>query len=110
MQDDRARLAAELDGATARLGDDGLIEYHGRFDGDDFEGAYRELDRRYYTGEGAAFACRRLRMAAQSHAGAIACRRCRARRLPHGWTFVPSSRRNPDMNSTNCRRFGDFVA
>lgn len=49
-------------------------------------------------------------MPAQSHAGAIACRRCRARRLPHGWTFVPSSRRNPDMNGTNCRRFGDFVA
>lgn len=38
------------------VGDDGLIEYHGRFDGDDFEGAYRELDRRYYAGEGAAFA------------------------------------------------------
>jgi hypothetical protein len=27
-----------------------------RFDGDDFEGAYRELERRYYTGEGVAFA------------------------------------------------------
>ncbi len=29
---------------------------HGRFDEDDFDGAYRELDRRYYAGEGAAFA------------------------------------------------------
>jgi hypothetical protein len=27
-----------------------------RFDGDDFEGAYRELEQRYYAGEGAAFA------------------------------------------------------
>lgn len=38
------------------VGEDGLIEYHGRFDGDDFESAYRELDRRYYGGEGVAFA------------------------------------------------------
>jgi ketosteroid isomerase-like protein len=37
-------------------GDDGRIEYHGRFDEDDFEAAYRELDRRYYASEGAAFA------------------------------------------------------
>ena len=29
-----------------------------RFDEDDFDGAYRELDRRYYAGEGAAFADR----------------------------------------------------
>ncbi|AGB22983.1 putative ATPase [Mycobacterium sp. JS623] len=36
--------------------DDGRIDYHGRFDGDDFESAYRELERRYYAGEGAAFA------------------------------------------------------
>ncbi|KUI40636.1 adenylate cyclase [Mycobacterium sp. GA-1199] len=36
--------------------DDGRIEYHGRFDEDDFESAYRELERRYYTGEGSAFA------------------------------------------------------
>jgi hypothetical protein len=34
----------------------GRIEYEGRFDEDDFEGAYRELERRYYAGEGAAFA------------------------------------------------------
>jgi class 3 adenylate cyclase len=38
------------------LGDDGRIAYAGRFDEDDFEGAYRELDQRYYAGEGAAFA------------------------------------------------------
>ena len=35
---------------------DGRISYYGRFDEDDFEGAYRELDRRYYAGKGAAFA------------------------------------------------------
>ena len=38
------------------IGDDGRQIYEGRFDEDDFEGAYRELDRRYYAGEGAAFA------------------------------------------------------
>ena len=39
--------------------DDGRLAYHGRFDEDDFEGAYREFERRYYAGEGAAFAeCR----------------------------------------------------
>ena len=36
--------------------DEGRIVYEGRFDGDDFEGAYRELTRRYCAGEGAAFA------------------------------------------------------
>lgn len=35
---------------------EGRVFYHGRFDEDDFEGAYRELERRYYTGEGAEFA------------------------------------------------------
>ena len=35
---------------------DGLVYYLGRWDEDDFEGAYRELERRYYAGEGAAFA------------------------------------------------------
>ncbi len=35
---------------------DGLIAYDGRFDEDDFENAYGELDKRYYVGEGAAFA------------------------------------------------------
>ena len=29
------------------IGDDGLQIYEGRFDEDDFEGAYRELERRY---------------------------------------------------------------
>ena len=38
------------------IGDDGRIGYQARFDEDDFEGAYRELDRRYYAGEGAAYA------------------------------------------------------
>lgn len=38
------------------IDDDGRTVYHGRFDEDDFEGAYRELERRYYAGEGAAFA------------------------------------------------------
>ncbi|MEB3983033.1 AAA family ATPase [Mycobacterium sp. 663a-19] len=38
------------------LGSDGLISYDGRFDGDDFEGAYRELERRYYAGDGASYA------------------------------------------------------
>ena len=38
------------------LDDDGRIEYHGRFDGDDFGGAYRELEDRYYAAEGKAFA------------------------------------------------------
>lgn len=32
------------------------IVYEGRFDEDDFEDAYRELDRRYYAGEGATYA------------------------------------------------------
>jgi len=34
----------------------GRLSYEARFDDDDFEGAYRELERRYYAGEGAAFA------------------------------------------------------
>ncbi len=38
------------------IGNDGLIVYEGRFDGDDFEGAYREFEDRYFAGEGAAFA------------------------------------------------------
>ena len=38
------------------IGDDGLIVYEGRFDEDDFEGAYRELEWRFYAGEGEAFA------------------------------------------------------
>ena len=38
------------------LGVDARISYMGRFDEDDFAGGYGELDRRYYAGEGAAFA------------------------------------------------------
>ena len=38
------------------IDDDGRFIYHGRFDEDDFDGAYRELERRYFAGEGAAFA------------------------------------------------------
>jgi class 3 adenylate cyclase/ketosteroid isomerase-like protein len=38
------------------IGDDGHVLYEGRFDEDDFEGAYRELEKRYFAGEGAAFA------------------------------------------------------
>jgi len=41
---------------VVEVGDDGKITYHGRFDDDDFDGASRELDRRYYAGEGAPFA------------------------------------------------------
>ena len=32
---------------VVEIGDDGLQIYEGRFDEDDFEGAYRELERRY---------------------------------------------------------------
>ena len=38
------------------VGDDGRFTYDARFDADDFDAAYRELERRYYAGEGAAFA------------------------------------------------------
>lgn len=41
---------------VTEINDDGLISYFGRFGEDDFEGAYRELEERYYAGEGAAFA------------------------------------------------------
>ena len=36
--------------------DDGRITYESRYDEDDFDGAYQELENRYYAGEGAAFA------------------------------------------------------
>lgn len=36
--------------------DDGRIDYLSRFDDDAFADAYRELEQRYYAGEGAAFA------------------------------------------------------
>jgi ketosteroid isomerase-like protein len=38
------------------VGDDGRVTYDGRFDEEDFEGAYRELERRYCAGEGKPFA------------------------------------------------------
>ena len=38
------------------IGEDGRIIYEGRFDEDDFVGAYRDLGERYYCGEGAPFA------------------------------------------------------
>jgi hypothetical protein len=38
------------------VGDDGRFVYEGRFDEDDFTGAYRELTRRYCAGEGEAIA------------------------------------------------------
>jgi len=34
----------------------GQFSYEGRFDEDDFDGAYRELERRYYAGEGSEWA------------------------------------------------------
>ena len=54
LSDDAGNETVRLD--LGELGDDGRIAYAGRFDEDDFEGAYRELERRYYAGEGAAFA------------------------------------------------------
>lgn len=41
---------------VSEIGDDDLCVYDCRFDGDDFEGAYRELEQRYFAEEGAAFA------------------------------------------------------
>ena len=41
---------------VTEVDDEGRIAYEGRFDGDNFEGAYRELERRYYADEGAAHA------------------------------------------------------
>lgn len=52
--DDAGNETTSLD--LFQLGEDELAEYHGRFDEDDFWGAYRELERRYYAGEGAVFA------------------------------------------------------
>jgi hypothetical protein len=52
--DDAGNVTAHLH--VFEVGDDGRIAYQGRFDEDDFEGAYRELERRYFAGEGAAFA------------------------------------------------------
>ena len=40
----------------SRPENDGRFDYEARFDEDDFEDAYRELEKRYYAGEGGAFA------------------------------------------------------
>ena len=40
----------------SEIASDGKVIYDGRFDEDDFDAAYRELDRRYYAGEGAHYA------------------------------------------------------
>ncbi|MCB0945200.1 MAG: adenylate cyclase, partial [Mycobacterium sp.] len=53
-QDDTGNEAIHLH--VIELGEDGLIGYEGRFDEDDFEAAYTELERRYYAGEGAPYA------------------------------------------------------
>lgn len=42
--------------ALAEVDEHDLIVYDARFDADDFETAYAEMERRYYAGEGAAFA------------------------------------------------------
>ncbi|WP_183518654.1 nuclear transport factor 2 family protein [Mycolicibacterium sp. BK634] len=42
--------------AVGEVDDDGRAKYHAVFEEDDFAGAYRELERRYYAGEGAAAA------------------------------------------------------
>ena len=52
--DDAGNEAAYF--AINEVGDDGRITHQVRFDGDDFKSAYRELDRRYYAGEGAEYA------------------------------------------------------
>ena len=52
--DDAGNQTAHLH--VFEINSDGLIDYEGRFDEDDFESAYRELERRYYAGEGAAYA------------------------------------------------------
>src|SRR6185369_11674922 len=54
MWDDAGNEATTLN--IFELDDHGRIECWRRFDEDDFEGAYRELERRYYSGEGAAYA------------------------------------------------------
>jgi len=48
--------------ALAEIGEDGRISYDGRFDEDDFDSAYRELERRYYAGEGLEFAANGRKM------------------------------------------------
>lgn len=41
---------------VGEIDSEGRVVYAGRFDEDDFEGAYAEMERRYYAGEGAEFA------------------------------------------------------
>ena len=53
MSDDSGNETSDL--IVLEVDVDGRIIYEGRFD-QDFDGAYRELEKRYYTGEGAAFA------------------------------------------------------
>ena len=48
---------------VVEVGDDGRRVYEGRFDEDDFDGAYAELERRYYGGEAKPFAQWGMRMA-----------------------------------------------
>ena len=50
-RDDAGNTSTSLD--LFEVGDDDLIACHARFDEDDFESAYRELEKRYYAGEGA---------------------------------------------------------
>jgi class 3 adenylate cyclase/ketosteroid isomerase-like protein len=51
--DDEGNETVDLN--LVEIDEDGLIIYQGPFDEDDFEGAYRELESRYYAGEGSAF-------------------------------------------------------
>ncbi len=90
------------------LASDGLVGYHARFDGDDFEGAYRELEKRYYAGEGAPFA--RNGHTAYAWQDAIAHRdREAARRLSwpdFRWLASPSSLK-PEVRSVD--QFFDWL-
>ncbi len=70
-----------------------LIGYYGRFDGDDFAGAYREMEARYYAGEGAE--CAEIGRAASAWVEAMwRCDVEAARRIswPHfRWLASPSA-------------------
>ena len=52
--DDSGNVSTHLH--VFEVGEDGRIPYEVRFDEDDFDGAYRELETRFYAGEGAEFA------------------------------------------------------
>lgn len=60
--DEAGNRTASLD--VFEVDDGALLTYHGRFDEDNFEGAYRELESRYYAGEGSAFSANGHRIAA----------------------------------------------